>query len=387
MIRRTLWLISAACFSALLLVAPIAQAQQQPGVEFAVEPGPKSQTARGGGYFRIKAAPGEVVRQSIVLRNESGRPLTLALAAVDAVTGQVGGASYGVPQDAVERTGAWIELTRTTVDLDRGEATIVPFDVTVPSDATSGEHLAGLAVGEVAEEGKQGGNDEAVSVVVNTRRIIAVQVDVPGPKVPELVITGVVPAARPDGLYLEIGIENQGTAMTSGEGTIEVPSQAFLQDFAVDTFIPATSIGYPIKWTDDPREGEYEAAVEIEYDGRTAAWSGSFTVGDPVLEDLEDRGVEVAGGFPFVLVGTVVGLLAAGFLVLILLRRRNRGPAFVPAPKTQPSARATYPPVSTYPPTQTYPSTAPSDAPRTSPQPRYPTSGPPPPPPPPKKGL
>lgn len=75
--------------------------------------------------------------------------------------------------------------------------------------------------------------------------------------------------------------------------------------------MPATSIGYPIKWTDVPREGVYEATVEIDYDGRVAQWEGSFTVGDPVLEDLEDRGVDVPSGLPIVPIATAAGVIAA----------------------------------------------------------------------------
>lgn len=136
-------------------------------------------------------------------------------------------------------------------------------------------------------------------------------------------ITGIEPAARPAGLYLEIGIENQGTAMITGEGTVEIATQGFIEDFAVDTFVPGTSIGYPIKWTDIPREGIYEATVEIDYDGRVAQWSGSFTVGDPVLADLEDSGVDVPGGFPVVPIAIAGVVLAAGATGWWTIRRRR----------------------------------------------------------------
>lgn len=357
MIHRVVGSLSLSCACALLVLGGIAGAQEA-GVEFAVEPGPRSQTAPGGGYFQIRADPDEQLRQSISLRNESGRRLTLELAAVDAVTGQLGGASYAVPKDPVERTGTWIQLDRTKVPLAPGEAATVGFELTVPPDATPGEHLAGIAVSEVSEEAKDKG-DDAVSVVVNTRRIIAVQVDLPGPTVPELVVTGVEAAARPDGLYLEIGIENQGTAMTTGEGTVEIPAQGFIRDFAVDTFVPGTSIGYPIKWTDIPREGVYEATVEIDYDGRVAQWSGTFTVGDPVLADLEDRGVDVPGGVPVIPIAIAGGMLAAGVTGWWAIRNRRARPS-MPHLGVRPSR--------------------PQDV-------RYPTTGPPPPPPPPPPSI
>lgn len=333
MVRRLVWLVFAGSLFAALLM-PAARAQQ-PGVEFAVQPGPGSQTAPGRGYFLIEAGGGDRVRQTLLVRNESGRPVQLRLAAVDATTGQLGGVSYGLPQDPVEVTGSWISIDRTRVSLGEGEATTLGFRVSVPQDAGEGEHIAGIAVWEAGEETDDGG-DEAVSVVVQTRRIIAVQVELPGAQAPELVISGVQPAARPDGLYLEIGITNEGTAMTTGDGTIEIPAQGFLRDFPVDTFVPGTSIGYPLKWTDDPQEGEYEAAVTISYEGGVAEWAGTFTVGDPVLDELEDRGVAVARGLPLVLIATAVaGLAAVGALVWWRLRRRGQGrplPAYQPVP-------------------------------------------------------
>lgn len=334
MIRRLLLLVSAACLCASVLLSTSAVAQQ-PGVEFAVEPGPKAQTAPQGGYFVIKANPGRRVRQSVALRNESGRPLTLELAAVDAITGQLGGVSYGLPADPVERMGAWVVLEDTKVSLAPGEARNVGFEVSVPADASPGEHIAGIAVWEAGEEAK-GDKDQAVSIVVQTRRIIAVQVDLPGPTTPELVITGIDPAARPDGLYLEIGIANQGTAMTTGEGTVEIPAQGFLRDLFVDTFVPGTSIGYPVKWTEEPEEGEYRAVVEIVYDDdKVARWEGTFTVGDPVLEELEDRGgAVVGGGLPRWMV-----LAPAGIILLLggtLFVRSRRGRAVVRGPQPRP---------------------------------------------------
>lgn len=327
MIRRCKYLLAAGCL--LSMLGPVSALAQQPGVDFAVEPGPKSQTAEGGGYFLIRADAGQRVGQSLNLRNESDRPLTLKLAAVDATTGQLGGVSYGLPDDPVERMGGWVSLDRTAVTLEPGEARAVRFEVSVPRDVSGGQHIAGIAVWALGDEAEDGG-DEAVSVVVRTRRIVAVQVDVPGPQDPELVVTGVEPAARPDGLYLEIQIENQGSAMTTGDGTLEIPAQAFVEDFFVDTFVPGTSIGYPIKWTDDPREGVYDAHVEIDYEGRVAEWTGSFTVGDPVIAELQDRGVDVPGGLPVVPIATTAALLGAVAVTWWILRRR-RGPAFPPA--------------------------------------------------------
>jgi len=320
------------CTKALLLLlllltpGPTAAAQED-GVEFAVEPMPGSQTNPGGGYYLIEADPGDAVRQSLGLRNDSDETLQLRIASVDAITGPLGGASYNVPKDAVTRTGAWIDLKRESVSVSPGESAVVPFTVTVPRDATSGEHLAGLAVWAPIEDQGSGGageNQAGAAVTVQTRRVVAVQVNVPGPAEPELVISDVEPAARPDGLYVEIAIENAGKGLTKGEGVIEIDDDGFEQDFLVDTFVPDTSIAYPVKWTESPRKGDYTARVEIEYGSRTATWEGVITVGDAVLRQLANRGVEAqqASGMPVWLWVALAVAAVAGAGAAVQWRRR-----------------------------------------------------------------
>ncbi|HEX2057546.1 MAG TPA: DUF916 domain-containing protein [Actinomycetota bacterium] len=328
MIRKSLVPAAAALLIPVLLAAPALG--RQPGVEFAASPGPGSQTAPRGGYFLIDAEPGEEIRQSVTLLNESARRLRLALAGVDATTGQLGGISYALPLNPVQRTGEWIALDSTDVSLAPGASKTVGFTVTVPSDADAGEHIAGLTVWEPAEEREQT-RDGDVSVVIRTRRVLAIQVNLPGPKAPELVVTGVRPTARPDGLYLEVQIENRGTAMTTAEGTLDLEQDGFVRDFSVDTFVPGTSIGYPIKWADEPEEGSYRAAVEIEYDGRVAEWAGAFTVGEQLVAELEDRGVEVPSEFP--LLPVAVAAAAAVAAVATVLRLRGRSPAAAGPPQ------------------------------------------------------
>lgn len=322
-------LLAVACGLVLLTASP--GYGQDVTANFVAEPAAGSQTDPAGGFFLLSAEPGAEVSQAIGLRNDSAVPLDVELGAVDAVTGQLGGASYALTSETPARTGTWITLQRTTVTIAPKASAIVPFRVAVPTDAESGQHLAGISisvpraqdVADVAGDGQAG-----ASIDVQTRRIIAVQVDLPGPAEPELVIGGVSPVARPDGLYLEVAIENTGHALTKAAGLIIVGDD-FERDFDVDTFVPRTSVGYPIKWT-DAEDGEYAAAVELRYGERTARWEGTFTVGDEVLEELADRQVapdadEGDAGLPALpLIGAAVAgavLMGAGGLATSRMRR------------------------------------------------------------------
>lgn len=316
-----------AVLCALLSIAtPMASAQESDDTAFVAEPAPGSQTAPEGGYFVLEAEQGETVEQSIGLRNDSDEELTLQLAAVEATTGQLGGVSYALADETATGTATWVTLERPSVTLEPGASEFVSFDVAVPDNARSGQHLAGLSIAAPSEgdDADEAGEGEAgASIDVQTRRIIAVQVDLPGPAKPELVVEGVTVAARPDGLYLEIAIENPGRRLTKAEGVITV-GEDFEREFSIDTFVPDTSIAYPVKWPVVDSEGQHEAVVELRYGDEVAEWEGSFEVGAETLEELGDRQVaspeqdvsdEDAGDQNLPLIAIVMAAFAGGLLV------------------------------------------------------------------------
>lgn len=304
-------------------------------VGFLAQPAAGSSMDPGGGYFLIPAVPGAVVHQAVALRNDADVPLDLRLAAVDATTANLGGTAFALDDDAKAKTATWISLAQTTVTLPPQGSLTVPFTVTVPSDAAGGVHLAGISVlAPVAAKsaGLSDAGQAGASVDVQSRRVIAVQVDLPGPADPELVITGVSPVARPDGLYVEIGIENRGRGLTQADGQLTLPDDGFEQSFKIGTFVPGTSIAFPVKWTGETVRGDRSGRVEIRYGGRVAVWHGTLTVGEVLLEEQAKRQTQppsspprpVAASFPIGLaaLGAAAALLFLG--VGIFAGRRSR---------------------------------------------------------------
>ena len=132
----------------MLPFAPSAAAAAAPDTDatFLAEPAAGSTTDPKGGYFLVATAPGQVVTQSVGLRNDSDHPLDLRLAGVDAATAQRGGSSFALDTDTPAKAGAWLALDQTAVTLGAGASLTVPVRITVPADAISGVHLAGIAV-------------------------------------------------------------------------------------------------------------------------------------------------------------------------------------------------------------------------------------------------
>lgn len=309
---------------AFLPLAPVvAGAAADTNPKFLAEPAAGSSTEPHGGYFVVAGSPGQVLTQSVALRNDSDAPLDLRLGAVDATTANLGGSAFALDTDAPAQMGGWIALDKTSLTLAPKASLTVPFRITVPAGATSGVHLAGISVLVPAAKDAAldaAGNKAGASVTVQSRRVIAVQVNLPGPAEPELVITGVSPVARPTGLFLELAVSNRGGGMTKGEGVVTLAKDGFEQKFSVDTFIPGTSIAYPIKWTDGKAvDGDHPARVEIRYGDRVAVWDGKFTVGAEVRKDQANRQVTPSATGPAKSGGLPMGLIVAGILGALVL--------------------------------------------------------------------
>ena len=310
-------------------VAPAFAAESE--MQFRVNPGAWSQTDPSGAFFSVSAGPGATVAQALELHNDSDRPLTLQVQAVDAATAVYGGASYGTAESETSGAGAWIALDAGQVLLAPGESRVLPFRISLPDAARTGVHLAGLSVGlwEDSENAPDAVAGRAgASVDVRTRRVVAVQVNVPGPSDAELLITSVRPIARPDGLYLAIGIANTGHGLTKAKGTVVLPSGDFSREFPIGTFVPGTTITYPVKWSTAAEKGVHDAVVNIEYGSKSARWTGTFRVGEEVQREQRDRQVAQAE-FPGAVdsrslpLGVAAAVSGAALLTGVVLARRR----------------------------------------------------------------
>lgn len=310
---------------AVLGVAPAVAQEGGRATAFVARPADGSPVAREGGWFHFAdAAPGSELTAELALRNDGAEALSLRVAAVDATTAQRGGVAYGLPGETAERVGAWVELARDAVELAPGESALVPFTVRVPGGADPGDHLGGIAVwapgrgdADAAREGMAPGVD------IETRQVIAVQIDVPGAVTRRLEVTDVRVVARPDGPYLEILIDNSGGRLEKGTGRVHVDGQALGDEFTVDTMVPGTQVAYALAWADADLDRPHDVRVRIDFEGGQDTWEGTVNADARVrgaLRDWAADGGAASGGrfLPWLLGGLAAGLL----IVLSLLRRR-----------------------------------------------------------------
>ncbi len=211
-----------------MMAAPLAHADT---MGFDARPLPGSPNAELG-FFKFDAGAGESVQRVLVLTNRTDKAKTIRVAPCDGLAAVFGGVAYSDSGKAPHAVGSWVKLSQTSVEVGAGSSVQVPFEVSVPADVTSGEHLGGIAVWEPAAatttgSGEADSNAASTKITTVTRMVITVFVTTPGPAVPDLTISGVKAQARPDGMYMLVAIANEGTAATSGQGSITLQTKGF----------------------------------------------------------------------------------------------------------------------------------------------------------------
>ena len=344
MTRRSPWILAVLLLMQLAaqmtVIAPARAGASS--MSFTSEPSFSSRSEHDG-YFVINGEPGKVVSDSIQVRNISQTPIVVQLAPVAALTALRGGVDYGLPGDD-PGVGSWIRLSTRKVSLGAGTSRNVPFTISIPDTAPAGVNLAGIAAWIAPNEemtSPVAQDQDGAFLSVQTRRVIAVQIDLPGGAVAKLDVGSVDAVALPDGSYLEIHLNNSGSALTSGTGTLSVPDLGFQEDFTFGTFVPGTAMRYPIKLGTAPDDGDYAVRVHLEFDGGRTDWEGRLVIRSALIDILIDRGAaEAPFEFPFRLLGASV-VLASIFLVLIRRwtrvgqRRRSLSLSKVSAKATQ----------------------------------------------------
>lgn len=267
------------------------------------------------GWFTLSASPGAVLERSIRLRNTSPNPINFGVSPVAASTMDTGGVSYDANDSRNVGVASWVRFAEPAVTVQPGTSAAVQFTVHVPAEVAAGDHLAGLAIWDANETPveERAGEGFGATVSVRSRRVIALQVTVDGPATTALAINGVDAGARPDGAYLLLKLSNTGQRLTKASGIIRVASADFERPFDVDTFVPGTTIAYPVKWPD--HELPRTADVEVELDvigGDAVRFAGPVNFGDDIRTELADRVVTEGPTTHSPETGTSVGILDGG---------------------------------------------------------------------------
>ena len=172
---KTLLLMATACAVAFGALASGAEAATIGG--FGARPAHFNPSVPATRAYFIRTVPRSgSFTDEVVVTNTAAKPVTLRVYPVDGLTGATSGAVYGNRGVALHGAGQWVTPAVSRVTVPANSHTSVRFTLTVPSNATVGQHLAGLALEDV-NAGKSGGRFSVTEVL---RAVVGIEVTVAG---------------------------------------------------------------------------------------------------------------------------------------------------------------------------------------------------------------
>jgi Bacterial protein of unknown function (DUF916) len=235
---------------------------QNPGGFGAAPANPNSADPATRAYFKPVIAPAGTKTDQVRVTSTSDQPIYLYVSAVDGLTGQTSGAVYANRQDPVKKAGAWVTPSISSLTLAPHSQQLVDFTVTVPSNATPGDHLAGIAI----ENANPTTSRSQFGVREIIRTVVGVDIEVPGPAKPHihlgLLALGALPGLHFATLTIHIGDDGLKLVKPLLNVTFDGPShyhRALVR--RLDTILPGDTIAYPFGWPDDLAAGDYHVAV------------------------------------------------------------------------------------------------------------------------------
>ena len=166
---------AAVLLAPLLLVGGMAAATETPTVEgeiiWGVEPSDAEGTPTGDVSYRLSVDPGETVTGHALVTNYSEVPVTFGILAADGIVSADGNFDILRADEESVDVGTWIQI-QDSLELDAGASAVVPWELTVPENATPGDHPGGIvaSVTQAATgEGPQVGFDTRVGVRIHLR--------------------------------------------------------------------------------------------------------------------------------------------------------------------------------------------------------------------------
>ena len=344
-VRRWPALLAVAIMAAALSVTLPGDAWASPAVGgFTVLPVPTADDSVSRGYFNPTLAVGATQVEKVVVGNDTGQPLNLIVSPVDGLTGVTSGSVFANRQDPVRETGTWLSVGISTLRVPAHAKVPISFRVKVPTGASAGEHLAGLAI-ENANPQTSGGGMQITQVL---RMVVGVLVRVPGPASFEPTLRAVrlieLPGPKVAAVIAELA--NVGAALGKPTLTVSLVGPGGYRRSVtrvLDTILPGDAISFPFSWPDELVPGHYDITAGIAgadpakvstVHGQgtlTTALKGTNQPSQPSASPGASPGAAAGGrpggGTPWVLLAVVAVVGIVGGLTIRRRPLRRRAPA------------------------------------------------------------
>jgi len=261
---------------------------------------PNSNIKNSDVWFVYNLDRGESITDYLKLVNVSSeKTMKVKIYPVDAVVSSQGVFNPLDEADPKKDIGAWIKMSESEVSLAPQETRIIPFTLTIPEDASVGDHLGAI----IAEKGELTPSGQA-GLSIKTRVGIRVWNTVPGEIVKNLQISNVsweiinkklspktttlekirtALGLNKEG-FITLSLKNDGNVHLMPKGNIEIRDifggwVATLDNISLGTSALSQTTTVPIKWEKPSLFGRLTAKITVLYgDNQTATAEKSFWI-------------------------------------------------------------------------------------------------------------
>jgi len=263
--------------------------------------------------FELFANPGDIITETIRIRNDSETPQTYGVLVEDfSSSGEEGKVVLEEGQeDTVYSLRKWIELSSTNLLIQPGEETIFPFTISVPKSAEPGGHYASI----LFQIGGADVNPDQTVTSVQHRVGSLVLLRVSGNVVEQASIESFqAPAySRQGPVDLSLRIKNEGTTHVRPSGTIIITNMfgKKVDEIPLNglNVFPGAIRKMDTTWDKGTLLGQYTATLVATYGQQNLPLTAAtkFVVISPIAGIL-----------------MVVGVIAALLFTISALQGRNR---------------------------------------------------------------
>ncbi|HEY0248180.1 MAG TPA: DUF916 domain-containing protein [Gryllotalpicola sp.] len=268
--------------------------------------------------FSYTLAGSTRITDGLVISNESAQAITLKVYAADGFTTSTGALDLKKPGQKSDDIGSWITVATESVTLAPHHATTVGFTVTVPGDASPGDHVGGVVTSLVTRDGSG-------ALSLDRRLGSRVLLRVPGTVQPALKLGSVSvhyqQPANPFGggtAVITYRVANTGNVRLAAAQEVTVSGPfGILQRSArapnLPSILPGGSLTRSVTIHGVPPTGRLAAQLTLR----------PYSDGEPIAVPAVTAAASV-WVMPWGLLIVVVVLALGVLLLVVLLRRRRR---------------------------------------------------------------
>ena len=180
-------------------------------ITWGIEPSDSEGNPTGEVSYRLSVDPGDTFEGHALVTNYSEVPVTFGILAADGIVSADGNFDILRADEESVDVGTWIQV-QDSVEVGAGESVVVPWTLTVPENATPGDHPGGITASVT-----QAATGEGPQVSFDTRVGVRIHLRVKGDIVPSVSFSDIttrydasINPFAPGDLYVEYTMTNDG---------------------------------------------------------------------------------------------------------------------------------------------------------------------------------